>query len=343
MAVGQKQNSFRYVVLLFLFRRTVEFSRLLPVAFAIRLGHGIGYVVGLLSKRELRIAVAQIDFVRRVVPEAFHENSRKIALKSFAHIGECITEIFLFSRMLECSPDKDGSVIPHFAHIRATGADLCGELVRNKKPCLAISGHIGNFELLAAYHAKCGLRVTTIGREPNYSELSRFIDELRTGYGAESIWRHGRAAASVILKALRNGRSLAVLLDQDTALESVYVPFFTIPAAYPRAVVDLAVRNRLRIVSTFIVRESLLQHHVITEEIVYNPDSPNVVAEIFEVYGKRLEAQIAKHAHQWIWWHRRWRRRPEVDYKADPSALRGTTQYISWLKDEENKLSEGTL
>ena len=46
-----------------------------------------------------------------------------------------------------------------------------------------------------------------------------------------------------MLRALRKGEMLGLLIDQDTRVQSVFVPFFGQPAATPRAAADLALRT----------------------------------------------------------------------------------------------------
>lgn len=158
-----------------------------------------------------------------------------------------------------------------------------------------------------------------------------FIDRLRANYQAESLWRHGRVVASGVLRALKTGRSLAVLIDQDTALASAYAPFFDLHAASPRARIDLAIRQRLPIITSFIVREGKDRHHVLSEDVPYDASDPQAAEKVLAIFNRRLEDLILSHPEQWIWWHRRWRRRPNVDYEREPQKLLTRDQYIEWI------------
>ncbi len=74
-----------------------------------------------------------------------------------------------------------------------------------------------------------------------------------------------------------------------------------------------------------------MHHHITTEQIDYLPGHPGAVQQMLDVYNSRLEALIRAYPEQWIWQHRRWRRRPEIDYKHQPQLLRSTSQYLDWL------------
>jgi hypothetical protein len=62
------------------------------------------------------------------------------------------------------------------------------------------------------------------------------------------------------------------------------------------------------------------------------------VEDILKEYCRRIEAVIAEHPGQWLWWHRRWRRRPGIDYNANPDQLLGAKDYVTWLREQINDL-----
>ena len=300
----------------------------LPTSVVFPFARSVGRLVSRLFPREQQISVAQVRFANKHLQFIGNASPEEIYRRSFGHLFQCLAEVFLFSRLLR----RDPRALLKYAS--GEGADTDSEVRDKVRAILAISGHIGNFELLAAFHAISGNRVTVIGREPNHSALSVFVDRVRTAYGAQSIWRHGRAAASIILRALKDGRSLAVLLDQDTNLANSFAPFFGLDAASPKAAIELAVRNKLPIITSFLIRTGHMKFTVFTEWIEYDPHSPTVNEDVLTVYNQRLEKLIAQYPEQWLWWHRRWRRRPEVDYEAHPEQLRSTKDYIAWLDSQ---------
>ena len=78
---------------------------------------------------------------------------------------------------------------------------------------------------------------------------------MRRKTGVELIDKRG--ALRPVLRALRRGSLVGILLDQNTARrEGVFVPFFGRTAATSRSLALLALRTRTPIVPTFIRRES---------------------------------------------------------------------------------------
>ena len=62
-------------------------------------------------------------------------------------------------------------------------------------------------------------------------------------------------------------------------------------------------------------------------------DKINPEEYIIEEYSKTLENLIIKYPDQWVWWHRRWRRRPEIDYKQYPELLPSSIEYVRWIQE----------
>ena len=58
------------------------------------------------------------------------------------------------------------------------------------------------------------------------------------------------------------------------------------------------------------------------------------MGKVLEVFSARLESLVRQYPEQWYWWHRRWRRRPGIDYQSTPELLRSTAEYITWLEND---------
>ena len=44
-----------------------------------------------------------------------------------------------------------------------------------------------------------------------------------------------------------------------------------------------------------------------------------------------LERLIEQYPEQWLWWHRRWRRRQGIDYRRNPKLVPDHNAYLAWL------------
>ena len=339
--------------LLTLYKALTLFSQFLPTAFVLRCAAFVGRIVGKFCTKDQQVSIAQLRFAfpggiqpaapqpvengqfdRTVVslpgseaglpPEAF----RVVAAKMFHHIGESVGEIMLSSRFL---PRRSARGVPEKSRVTNAGDDVIARLLESQSGAVGLSAHFGSFELLGAYLAWRGLKCSVIGRAPNYPLLEQLIQKFRRSYGIDVIWGDKAEAPRQIVEAVRSGRIICALLDQDTKWKSEFSPFFGLQAASPIAPIQLAIRYKLPLFTCFIVRTAPMSHQVHTTNIPYDADDPDAGVKILTIYNERLEALIRSYPEQYIWWHRRWRRRPGVDYTRSPQLLRGTSPYIDWL------------
>lgn len=310
--------------------------------------------LGLLArfrKREMDICIAQLRYANESssTGEPFLDdtNYRDLSIRVFRHLGESIGELFIIDRLLKEVPSPSmapkpplGDKITQFQHFSSEGWNHFRERINNGDGAVVLSGHLGCIELLAAYYARCGVPLTVAGRLPNFTGFAGWLERLRKAYGVETMWREDRASSRKLRHALKEGRFIASLIDQDTKLESAFAPFFGMDASHPNTPIRMAVKFKLPVYSSFIVRDAPMHHHMTTEPIPYDYDDPNAEKLILETFSIRLEKMIRKYPEQWIWWHKRWRRRPEINYVEHPEKLLGSTDYVNWV-DEQRELLIG--
>jgi KDO2-lipid IV(A) lauroyltransferase len=129
----------------------------------------------------------------------------------------------------------------------------------------------------------------------------------------QTIVRESPNAAREILRVLKNNGILAILVDQDTHVPSISVPFFGRMARTPVAAAALAVRRGLPVVPVFIQRTGPVGWKVIVRPPLEAPaemDRKQAVRELTVRINAAIEQQIRANPAEWPWWHRRWRRAP---------------------------------
>src|SRR5262249_61815652 len=114
------------------------------------------------------------------------------------------------------------------------------------------TGHIGSWELLMRRCLQAGYPVIAVGREAPDERTTALIDRMR-GAG-KTIWRGAPSAGRQLLRAFRDNHIVAMLIDQDTRVQGLFVPFFGEAAFTPRAPAHLALRTGPTIVSIFLHR-----------------------------------------------------------------------------------------
>jgi Kdo2-lipid IVA lauroyltransferase/acyltransferase len=189
---------------------------------------------------------------------------------------------------------------------------LTEALARSPGGALVVTAHLGNWELLGLGSRLTGLAFATVVRPLDIRLLDRLAQRLRAAAGVQHIDK--RHAARTILDALRDGRVVGVLLDQNaTRSEGVFVPFFGRLASTSRGLALLSLRAGVPILPVFIHREPDGRHRILIETAIAPPNSGSLETAVVELTAectRRIEAAIRRAPDQWFWLHRRWRTRP---------------------------------
>lgn len=175
------------------------------------------------------------------------------------------------------------------------------------RPLLILTGHCGNWELLAAALNVAGLGMAVVGRELDDQGLQARLLGLRSRFGSRTIVRGTPGAARDLLRTLRAGGALGMLIDQDTRVDGVWVDFFGRPAYTPVGAAEIALRLGACVLPTFIERLDDGGHLATIQPALALPGEPRAATQAMT---ERIEAQIRRVPEQWVWLHRRWRRQP---------------------------------
>ena len=119
-----------------------------------------------------------------------------------------------------------------------------------------------------------------------------------------------------MIKVLKSGGSVALLIDQDTKVKTVFVDFFGISAATPVGATMMAMKTGAAVVPTYIhLGEDGMQHMRIHPEIEMRMSGDEEADLIYNTQQLThfLEEAIRKHPAQWVWMHERWKTRPEKE------------------------------
>jgi len=172
---------------------------------------------------------------------------------------------------------------------------------------VAVTGHVGNWELLFRRIVRSGRPAYAVGAELSHGGLTAIVDRLR-GPGL-TIWRGAEGASRKLLRAFREDAFLAMLIDQDTKVQGVFVPFFGRLAHTPRAAADLARRTGAGVVTVFIHRKAGGGHRITARKIEWTPtaDADADAVTLTAAMTAAIEAEIREVPHEWVWMHRRWK------------------------------------
>ncbi|HYV85547.1 MAG TPA: lysophospholipid acyltransferase family protein [Patescibacteria group bacterium] len=274
---------------------------LLPTRAARRVGAVLGRLFFHLSPRHRRIALGNLA---AALGDRLSETERlDVAHASFAHLGAIVADATHFPRHVR-RPTEELAVYDGVEHLQAAAALGRGVLV--------FSGHYGHWELVALLQHRLGLPMTMVVSPLENTRYDRFITRLRQISGNTILSK--RRAARPILKALHEGRAIAILIDQNVRGEGgLFVDFFGRPASTTPALATLAFRSGAPIVPVFswFLPDGRLQ-------ISYRPMIQAVrqgaIEDDIRVLTRSctaiLEEEIRRRPSFWMWMHNRWRTRP---------------------------------
>ena len=172
-----------------------------------------------------------------------------------------------------------------------------------------LTGHFGNWELLGAYLAQNGLPLKVIGRTAYDQRLDKMIVDGRNQAGYSNIAR-GKGTREII-RSLRDGCAIGMLIDQDTNVEGVFVNFFGRPAHTATGPVVLAQKFGAPIASVFMRLCPDSTYHIeCGEEIVLQNTGDEDVDLIANTQkcSDVYERMIRRYPDQWVWMHERWKK-----------------------------------
>jgi KDO2-lipid IV(A) lauroyltransferase len=267
-----------------------------------RLGLWVGARLGDLAWTALpgRRAVTLENLERALGAETPNVDRARIGRASFRHLGMNLVEACIFyfrppARLL--------------SRVEIRGIDHILGAARQGHGVLALTAHLGNWELLAASTALMPVPLSAVVRPLDDPLLDGILMRFRARAGFEVIAK--RSALADIRDALRRGRMVGVLLDQNASRrEGVFAPFFGVPASTSKGLALIALRTGAPVVPGFIRREGRGRHVVEFFPCVPPPADGDPVA-FTRAFNEAIETAIRRTPEQWFWLHRRWKTRPQ--------------------------------
>ena len=256
----------------------------------------------LLATKERKVALSNLAMA---LPELSSTQRKSITRKMFYHLALSVMEIIQIERFF--TADQALQLDPEHRK-------LFEQALAEGQGVVAVTGHIGNWELLAQFLVKQGIPMVTIARPTYDPRLTQWLDAFRSQYGLEVIWRGENSVSREMIRTFRANKILALLMDQDTRVQSVFSPFFGRMAHTPSAAAALALRFNAPIILGWSHRES--NGHQFYFERIEPPETEDQEAaktELVNLLNQRLEAAIRRKPEQWVWLHQRWKTQPSTN------------------------------
>ena len=284
----------------------IRLFSLVPLRVALAIGTAVGWIGWRVAGSTRRQMLAQLA---QAFPEKTEAEREALARASLVHLAWLAAEVVTVPRWRDRL----------FAYVGlAPGSEeVCRRAMAKGKGVVFVAGHVGNWELMAQRVPAIGpWPAATIAKATIHPRVNALIEKSRRDGGVETLWREDPSTARAMIRAFRRSEILGILIDQDTRVQSVFVPFFGNLASTPRAAADLAIRFKAPVVVATSRRRGPRPgdgHEVTVVEIPYDPSPADPEAEAVRLTAActaALEGAIRRNPAEWVWMHERWKTRP---------------------------------
>lgn len=262
----------------------------------VKTGRLLGLMLYYLWKERREIALKNIRMA--CASGAIEGEPESIARKNFQELGQSIVEIvkIYFGRGKGILDGIEFRGIENLERARAKGRGV-----------LFITGHCGNWELLAIATSMKLNPISVVARRLNNPYLNNLITRLRSRYGNSVIYKKG--ALREVIKRLKNNGSVGILMDQAVLPEEgIIVDFLNRPAWTTRMPVLIARKTGSPILPVFIRRDGDRHTVTIYDEVMLLSNNEEYIIENTRRLNSFIEKYIRENPEQWLWIHRRWKR-----------------------------------
>jgi Kdo2-lipid IVA lauroyltransferase/acyltransferase len=286
-----------------LLRIAFGLGRAIPPRWGLKVGAGLGLLFYLLDIRDRRIALINL---RLAFPDYSASQRRGILRAACRNLGRMAFEV---AQLPTLTPEALSR------HVTIADRDRWDRVLARARDTGAIilTGHYGNWELLAYACGLMGQPVTLIHRPMRNRLVDAQIAALRSRAGTRAIPK--KAAAKEALRRLRAKQLLAIPVDQNQVHSfGVFVDFFGVPACTTTGPARLAALTGAPIVPVFLVRDGASERHRIVFlpdiELASTGDRDADVRTNTQRCTAVFEQMVREHPDHWIWFHKRWKTRP---------------------------------
>jgi KDO2-lipid IV(A) lauroyltransferase len=331
----------------------------IPLAAGVRLALAAPTLVGLTTMSELagrlgrrfgampfnhkRLARAD-ENLREVYPDWPAERRREHALDAYAHIFRLGIEFAFMPRIL--------STDSWHRHLSLGSLGAAVEKLVGSRPCILISGHVGNWELIGAAVAMLGFPLHAVYRPLDLAPLDRWVRESRSRQGLTMVSKFG--AVHDLPKCLKEGRPIGLVADQNGGDRGVFVPCFGRLTSTYKSIGLMALQHDATLVCGYARREAGSGGvgcrggggggglgYVMETVDAFGPEEyrsqPDPLFYLTARYRRAMETMIRRSPDQYLWMHRIWRSRPphERTGKPFPEALKDKLRALPWMSEPE--------
>ncbi|MBL9147707.1 MAG: lysophospholipid acyltransferase family protein [Phycisphaerae bacterium] len=299
-----------------------------PPEASLRTARAFGSFYARVSSRRTQRAK---DNIARSFPEFDAAEADRVAVASIRHMFE----LFMVDALVMPKIVREWSW-QDYVEFGEFGEGL--ELLLDDKPCILLTGHVGNWEFLGYVLALIGFRMTALARPLDNPLVSDWLFAARQSSGLRVITKWG--ATNELQRIVESGGKVAFIADQNAGDDGLFVPFFGRLASSYKSIGLLAMRYRLPIVAGMASRIDGQFRYRLSALDVIRPEEWDAFDDplyyITARYNRAIESMVRTDPTQYLWVHRRWKSRPKFEREGEPmpARLRAKLESLPWMTEE---------
>jgi len=279
----------------YLIRMISRIVCLLPYPLICRMGRVVGYIFYRIAKRQRQRGIEQA--MRGL--ELSHQEAEQIVRRLFYNLGQTLMEVMYMPAL---SSEKIGK------YISIEGLDNLRLALQSGKGVVFLTAHIGNWEWMGAALSHAGFPMTTIAKPQPNVHFTRILNEYRAMVGLE-VFHSGTTDLVKAAKALKQGKVLGFLADEDGGSNGVFVDFLGKKASTPIGPAIFAKRFGATIVPAFTFHRPGGGHRVVIGQPFAYEKHSDPDEELYQNTArmtKFIEEAIKANPEDWLWFRKRW-------------------------------------
>ena len=190
------------------------------------------------------------------------------------------------------------------------------DAIKSDRPIIVTTAHFGQWEIFGLAVAAHFGPSSVLGRKLDSSVMDKILRANRAQFDVELIDKDG--GAKDILKALKARRIVGILVDQNTApKDGIKVQFFGKNVLHTPAASVLAQKTNALIINAFIYQKGENLNEICFEQPIdiSTFDKEDAVQKATQMQCSACEEMVRARPEEYFWFHQRFKRFYENEYK----------------------------
>ncbi len=291
---------------LFIFRLFSFFVRYVPRVMMDVLLNSLAWVAYRVDVRHKKIARVNLDIAYE---------SRMSELEKRRITKKCYKNM-LFN-MRDFVENQSISKEKLLKKVTIHGEHFYHDVKQEGKGVIFLTAHYGNWELLPLCTGAMFGKLWGVGRKLDSQKMDRVLQKNRNQFDVSMLEKSG--ALRGLLKALKKGENVGLLVDQNTSnKEGILINFFGKLARHTPSIALISRKTDTPIIPAYITTQDYKSYDITLYEPLVIEKTDSVEEDIkrsVQAQADMTQKVIEQKPDEWFWLHRRWKNQYEELYR----------------------------